>query len=132
MSRSHRFVSPVPWVLAATLIAGCVVGCSSPPPPPPPDTQIGFEPSLTFSRTCDGALTTWQVADRADPAHPLTRPCDQSAIFGGLTPGASYTFDISGYSNDQLCWQGSCAVPTEYGILTWADCRAAIDPLCGK
>jgi hypothetical protein len=119
------------WVALLALplglaVSGCVVEDS--PPPPPPDTEIGFDEVQNFGIGC-GALTGWTVSGR-ELQQTLYGGCNDQLIFQGLAPNASYTFDLAGYEGQTLCWQGSCAVPTAGGVLTWGDCAQQIQSLC--
>jgi hypothetical protein len=127
MSRSIRLVG----LLAALAVASsaCVVE-ESPPPPPPPDTEIGFNEIQNFGVGC-GTVTSWSVTMR-ELGTTSQGGCGDEVVFGALAPGATYTFDLSGYAGGQLCFTGSCAVPTEGGIRTYGDCSAQIQHLCGN
>jgi hypothetical protein len=128
MSRFIRLIWGLPLVLFSGTLAGCIVEES--PPPPPPDTEIGFDPVANFGEGCGGSLTSWQVTDR-DDKWAQTAGCNEQIIFNELVPDAQYTFDILGYSGNELCWQGACTVPTAQGILTFGDCSKSIQYLCG-
>jgi hypothetical protein len=128
MSRFLAEIPFLPLVLFAGATAGCVVEESA--PPPPPDTEIGFDPLTNLGQACGGQLTNWQVTDRNDN-WPQSAGCNEQITFGGLQPDVAYTFDILGYSGNQLCWQGACSVPTERGLLTLGDCHTSIQYLCG-
>jgi len=106
--------------------SGCIVEDS--PPPPPPDTEIGFDEQTNFGAGC-GVVTSWSVTMRETQDTEIGG-CNDQVTFGGLAPNASYTFDIAGYQGNRLCWQGSCSVPTEGGVLTWGDCSQQIQSLC--
>jgi hypothetical protein len=126
-----RFLGRI-WALPLVLFAGTTTGCiveESTPRQPPPDTEIGFDPATNFGQACGGQLTSWQVTDRNDSWAQIAA-CNEQIVFTGLTPNASYTFDILGYSGNQLCWQGACSVPTLQGILTYGDCSKSIQYLC--
>jgi hypothetical protein len=110
----------------ALAVGGCIVEES--PPPPPPDTEIGFDEQMNFGVGC-GVLTSWSVTMR-ETQETLVGGCDDQVTFGGLVPNTSYTFDLAGYQGNTLCWQGSCSVPTEAGVLTWGDCAQQIQSLC--
>jgi len=97
---------------------------------PPPDTEIGFDPIMNLGQGCGAELTSWAVTLAADGT-TLGGSCGYVPVFGGLAPNATYTFDIVGYSGSRLCWQGTCAVDTAFGTLTYGDCSQAIDHLCG-
>jgi hypothetical protein len=97
---------------------------------PPPDTEIGFDPVMNLGQACGDQLTSWAVTLLADGT-TLAGSCGYRPIFGGLAPNATYSFEIVGYSGAQVCWQGSCAVETAWGTLTYGDCSQAIDHLCG-
>ncbi len=127
MSRFSFGTHALPLLLFACSSSGCVVEQS--PPPPPPDTEIGFDPATNFGQACGGQLTNWQVTDRND-SQVETATCGEQIVFGGLEPGVEYTFDILGYSGNQLCWQGACVVQAAQGFLTLGDCHASIQPLC--
>jgi hypothetical protein len=129
MSRFIGLIWALPLVLFAWTLPGCIVEESAPPPPPPPDTEIGFDPVTNFGEACGGQLTSWQATDRND-SWAQTASCNEQIVFTGLTPGASYSFDILGYSGNELCWQGACSVGTEQGILTFGDCSKRITYLC--
>jgi hypothetical protein len=129
MSRYLAAVRLLAFVLLAGAPSGCVV--EQGPPPPPPDTEIGFDAITNFGPACNGQLTDWQVTDRNDHSTLSAAGCNQTITFGALQPDAEYTFDIVGYSGSQLCWQGACTVPTASGILTFGDCHASIQALCG-
>jgi hypothetical protein len=126
MSRFHGFR----FAFALTVFCGMTACIVEEHPAPPPDTEIGFDPVTNLGQGCSGRLTSWQVTNRSDATNPQTGLCGDTIIFGGLVPNERYTFDILGYSGAQLCWQGACEVPTEYGILTWGDCHQSIQYLC--
>jgi hypothetical protein len=117
-------------VLPALLAVGggCVVQAT--PYAPPRDTEIGFDPAMQFGQTCGSELTSWQVTERED-GEQLSGQCSEEIIFTGLVPNRQYTFDIAGFAGKELCWQGSCTVPSEYAVLTMGDCHASVDFLCG-
>jgi hypothetical protein len=114
-------------VTVGLCLSGCVIEERS---PPPPDTEIGFDASMNLGQGCGGQLTSWQVT-LVDDGTTLGGGCAYHPIFRGLAPNTRYTFDIVGYSGSDVCWQGSCSVPTALGTLTYGDCSAAIDHSCG-
>ncbi|HEX8795312.1 MAG TPA: hypothetical protein VF765_30395 [Polyangiaceae bacterium] len=117
---SRRFVLPGLLVAAC---AGCIVQHD-----PPPDTEISFVETQLFGAGC-GTVTSWSV-DLRELGQSQTGGCEDEIDFHALDSNATYTFDISGYEGQTLCWQGSCTVPTEYGVQTYGDCSAQIKSLC--
>jgi hypothetical protein len=122
---SRRFVLPG---LLALACAGCIVQHDD-YSPPPPDTEISFVETQLFGGAGCGTVTSWSV-DLRELGQSQTGGCEDEIDFHALTPNATYTFDISGYEGQNLCWQGSCTVPTEYGVQTYGDCSKQIKSLC--
>ncbi len=116
-------------VVGASALVGCIVE-NNHDPPPPADTEIDFSESQNLGYGCDGTLTGWTVYNH-EASEQGTAGCLQSIRFPGLTPGATYTFDITGYSGSRLCWTGSCQVVATPNVVTWADCSTSISHLCG-
>ncbi len=127
---SRRF--GLPGLLAAAALAGvaaAVSGCIvEHDDAPPPDTEISFVQTQLFPAGC-GTVTSWSVYLR-ELQESSTGVCNDEIDFHALSPNTTYTFDISGYEGSTLCWQGSCTVPTEYGVQTFGDCSAQIQSLC--
>lgn len=126
---SRRF--GLPGLLAAAALAGVaagVGGCSDHDDAPPPDTEISFVQTQLFPAGC-GTVTSWSVYLR-ELQESATGVCNDEVDFHALSANTTYTFDISGYQGSTLCWQGSCTVPTEYGVQTFGDCSAQIQSLC--
>jgi hypothetical protein len=94
------------------------------------DTRIEFQETQTLGQSCGGPLSSWSVTNR-ETQEQGTAGCEQPVLFVSLTPGASYTFDIVGYSGNRICWQGSCSVIAAGGTTTYADCSNAVASLCG-
>ena len=116
----------------AVVIASCAPACviETRPAPPPPDTEIGFDPLMNLGQSCGGQLTSWQVT-LVDDGTTLGGSCAYRPVFGALAPSTPYTFEVVGYSGAQVCWQGSCSVPSAWGTLTWGDCSLEVQHLCG-
>jgi hypothetical protein len=111
----------------AAATSACVVETST----RPPDTRIRFEETTNLGYYCGGPLSEWQVYNRETQEQGTAR-CEQPIDFASLDAYTSYTFDITGWSNGQQCWQGSCVVSTGgRGSLTFADCSALITHECG-
>lgn len=122
----------LPGLLAlATLVgvgvaaSGCIVQHDY---TPPADTEISFVETQLLPYGC-GTVTSWSVYLR-ELQQSGTGVCNDEVDFHDLSPNTTYTFDISGYQGQTLCWQGSCTVPTEYGVQTFGDCSAQIKSLC--
>ena len=113
---------------AAPVATGCIVDNSH---STPADTQIEFQETDNIGLTCSSPLTTWTVTNR-ETNEVGTAGCEQPVLFVNLTPGAVYTFDISGLAGTKECWKGSCQVTAASGITTLADCSSAIERLCGN
>jgi hypothetical protein len=122
---SRRFVLPGLLALAG---AGCIVQHDN-YSAPPPDTEISFVETQLFGGAGCGTVTSWSV-DLRELGQSQTGGCEDEIDFHSLDANTTYTFDISGYEGQNLCWQGSCTVPTEYGVQTYGDCSAQIKSLC--
>ena len=122
-SRIIRFC----FAAAAAFAPGCIIDNNS---SGPADTQIEFQETTNLGYTCTGPLTLWQITARENQ-EAGSAGCEQPILFEHLAPNAVYTFDITGYAGQRLCWQGSCQVAATAGIRTYADCSAAIAHLCG-
>jgi len=123
------------WVRAASLAtivsaiaasAGCVVEHDHPYYSGP--TEIQFGQARNLGSTCP-TVTSWTVTNR-ETGDSGSSECEP-IIFTNLAPGASYTFDVTGYIGSRICWQGACGVSTIPGGIAYADCSAEIEHLCG-
>jgi hypothetical protein len=110
---------------ACGALGGCVVENNH-----PADTRIEFEETQTLGAYCGGPLSSWSVTNR-ETQEQGTAGCEQPVLFVSLTPGATYTFDIVGYSGNKVCWQGSCSVTAAAGTTSYADCSNSVAHLCG-
>lgn len=97
------------------------------------ETRIEFDEALTIGQGCSGALSSWRVSNVTDPKLPegAAGGCDADFLFRDLEPNQTYTFRIEGYSGDELCWSGSCAVYAERGATNVAECGQYVERLCG-
>ncbi len=95
------------------------------------DTQVEFQETDNIGQTCGGPLSSWTVVNR-ETSDQGTAGCEQPVLFVNLTPGATYTFDVTGYSGNKVCWEGSCEVTALSGTTTYADCSSSIAHLCGN
>jgi hypothetical protein len=123
---SRRF--GLPGLIAAGALAAGASGCFGHDYTPPPDTEISFVETQLFPAGC-GTITSWSVYLR-ELQESGTAVCNDEIDFDALSANTTYTFDISGYEGQTLCYQGSCTVPTEYGVQTFGDCSAQIKSLC--
>jgi hypothetical protein len=112
--------------LLALAGAGCIVQHDY---TPPADTEISFVETQLFGGAGCGKVTSWSVYLR-ELQQTATGVCNDEVDFHALDPGTTYTFDISGYEGQTLCWQGSCTVPTQGGVQTFGDCSMQIKSLC--
>ena len=110
---------------ACAALSGCVVDSHH-----AADTRIEFQETDTLGQYCGGPLSSWTVTNRETQEEGMAG-CEQPVLFVSLTPGATYTFDITGYSGNRVCWQGSCSVTAAGGITTFADCSNSVAHLCG-
>jgi hypothetical protein len=94
------------------------------------DTQIEFQETDNLGEYCNGPLTSWTVSSH-DAQEEGSAGCEQPVLFTNLTPGTTYSFDVTGYAGNRLCWQGSCSVTAVGGTTTYADCSTSIQHLCG-
>ena len=94
----------------------------------PPVARIEFQAVPNVVDTCARSLTSWTVSARETGATG-TADCERSILFVHLSPYATYTFDIEGYSGAKLCWEGTCKVAALPGT-TLPDCSGHIDDLC--
>ena len=116
------------WLLAAVTLLpalGCTVESSH-----PRVTEIEFGELRNLGYACGGALSSWTVTERAS-RDTGTAGCEQPVLFTDRAAGVESTFDITGYSGAKLCWQGSCDVRAIGGTITFPDCSAQIQGLCG-
>ncbi len=120
----------LPGLLALATFAGVGTGASGcvVEHAPPPDTEISFVQTQLFPVGC-GTITSWSVYLR-ELQESGTGVCGDEIDFHGLADNTTYTFDISGYEGQTLCWQGSCTVPAAYGVQTFGDCSQQIKSLC--
>ncbi len=125
MSRWPRLPGLLVAAALVTAVAGCIVEQNN---TPPPDTEISFVETTNLGVGC-GSVTSWSVYLR-ELQQSGTGVCNDEIDFHTLAPNTTYTFDISGYEGSNLCWQGSCTVPTEYGVQTFGDCSGQIKSLC--
>jgi len=72
---------------------------------------------------------SWTVYAR-ETGEQATAGCEQPIRFVNLVGGATYTFDITGYSGPTLCWRAVCSVRARDGIRVYASCRDQIKELC--
>lgn len=113
------------------MVAGCIVEEHHSPPPPPLDTEIEFTHDMNIgSCGADPSQFSWTVYDR-QTSDQGTAGCSQPVLFQNLAPGQTYTFDVTGYVGSKVCWRGTCNVDAAYGVITYADCSAQIEHLCG-
>lgn len=110
--------------LAVVAGSGCVVENHK------ADTRVEFQETDNIGQYCGGPLSSWQVVNR-ETGDQGTAGCEQPVLFVNLTPGATYTFDITGYAGSKVCWEGSCEVTAVSGTTTFADCSHSIASLCG-
>jgi hypothetical protein len=90
--------------------------------------DIVFEYARNVNQTCSVRDDTWRVAAR-ELGEEGTATCSEDIVFRDLAPGSSFTFDIEGYQNGQLCAQGSCIVTVESGTNA-ADCSREMQYFC--
>ncbi len=93
-------------------------------------SNVQFDETTTLGYFCGDPLTSWNVANR-QTGEEGTAGCEQPVLFLDLQPDAVYTFDIRGYRNDELCWQGSCEVVTASSGTVYPSCARFITHLCG-
>jgi hypothetical protein len=121
-TRLHRLLK---YGCGFVLLSGCVIDHDTYVPP-----EIQFEETLNLGYRCGGALTSWTVYAR-ETAEQGTAGCEQPILFLNLSPHTWYTFDITGYSGQSLCWQGTCQVNSGGGGRIFPDCSGVIAHLCG-
>jgi hypothetical protein len=124
MSRALR--SAVSAIAVAAACSACIVESTAPRGP----SNVQFDETTTLGYFCGEALTSWNVANR-ETGEEATAGCEQPVLFLDLAPDAVYTFDIRGYRNDELCWQGSCQVVTAGSGTVYPNCSRFITHLCG-
>ncbi len=113
----------------AAMGAGCIVEHDhSAPYYGPPNVQ--FDPVRNLDAYCSSGMTSWTVTNR-ETGDTGTARCEEPITFTDLYPNASYTFDVTGYAGQRLCWQGACGVSTLGSGTAFADCSAEIAHLCG-
>jgi hypothetical protein len=122
--RTLAVVVPGALALSSALSTGCIVDNHK------ADTAIEFQETDNIGQYCNGPLSSWTVVNR-ETGKQATAGCEQPVLFESLSPGAEYTFDVSGYAGNKLCWQGSCSVVAVSGTTTYADCKSSIASLCG-
>jgi hypothetical protein len=109
-----------------TMLAACIVEEHR-----ADDSAIEFGELMNIGYVCGGpAQFSWTVSNR-QTSEQGTAGCEQPIRFVHLAPNALYTFDVTGYDGDRVCWQGSCNVDTRDQTLTFADCSGQIAHLCG-
>ncbi len=94
------------------------------------DTQVEFQETDNIGQACGGPLSSWTVVNR-ETNDQGTAGCEQPVLFVNLAPGATYTFDVTGYAGSKVCWEGSCQVTAVSGATTYADCASSVAHLCG-
>jgi hypothetical protein len=116
--------------VALSLTACFVEEHRSSAPPPSGDTQLQLDEVTNLGYACGGPLTSWTVTNRQTGDHGDAN-CEQPVLFVGLSPGATYTFDIAGYNGQRLCWQGTCDAVAPGYMTSLVDCSQQIEHLCG-
>jgi hypothetical protein len=114
--------------LVAFSLTACVI--EEHHPSRPVDTQLELDEATNLGYVCGGPLTTWTVTNR-QTGDTGRAACEQPVLFVELTPGATYTFDIVGYSGQKLCWQGTCDAVAPGYTTSLVDCSHQIEHLCG-
>jgi len=132
---THRRFCAVsaPFAFAALLLtplSGLVcLGCTV-DPWSDDDPQIQFEETANIGYSCNqGAGFSWTVRAR-ETGEEGTAGCQQPIRFEDLGANRDYTFDITGYLGQDVCWRGTCVVRARRSERTYADCSAQIQPLC--
>jgi hypothetical protein len=116
--------------LLALGVMGMAAGCVVQTYETRGDTRVSFEETINLGYYCGGPLTSWTVYNRQTEEQG-TAGCEQPVLFVGLYPNTTYTFDIYGYSGQELCWEGTCNVHAYGGRTTFADCSRHIVSYCG-
>lgn len=116
------------FVVVIVACTACVVSA-------PATGSVQFDETVNLGYSCAGGLlSSWQLYNR-ETQKQGTATCQQPVLFTDLADGASYTFDITGYSpaagGDRVCWQGTCVVRAFGGRTTYADCSSVVNHLCG-
>lgn len=126
ISTHFRTVASMLATAAAFLVcgSGCIVENH------PADTRVEFEETTNIGQYCGGPFASWTIVNR-ETGDQGTAGCEQPVLFVNLTPGATYTFDVTGYAGNKVCWEGSCQVTAISGTTTNADCSHSIQSLCG-
>jgi hypothetical protein len=114
--------------LVAISMTACIVE-EHRAPPVPQETQLELDEATNLGYACGGPLTSWTVTNR-QTGDTGTAGCEQPVLFVGLSPGATYTFDIVGYSGQKLCWQGTCDAVAPGNTTSLVDCSHQIEHLC--
>ncbi|WP_394848830.1 hypothetical protein LZC95_15415 [Pendulispora brunnea] len=105
------------------------LGCTVDPWQDEPEIQ--FEETTNIGYRCSqGPGFSWTV--RAwETGEQATAGCQQPIRFENLNGGYTYTFDITGYLGQDVCWRGTCTVRARSYGRTYADCSAQIQSYCG-
>ncbi len=116
-------------VLTFCLGSACVVPVAS-------SGNVQFDETTTLGYSCAGGLLSSWVVSNVETQKQGTASCQQPVLFTDMRDGATYTFEISGYSpaagnTERLCWRGSCAVRAVGSRTTYPDCSPQINHLCG-
>ena len=93
-------------------------------------TEIQFEETTNLGYRCGQALTSWNVIAR-ETGEQGPADCEQPIRFVNLSAGATYTFDIVGFSGQTECWRGTCSVRAVHDTRIYANCSQQIQSLCG-
>jgi len=97
---------------AGLLVAGALLACASGcvvENHRADETRIEFQETDNIGQYCGGPFSSWTIVNR-ETGDQGTAGCEQPVLFVNLTPGATYTFDITGYAGNKTCWEGSCQV----------------------
>jgi hypothetical protein len=116
--------------LVGFALTACIIEEHQSAPAPPADTELQLDEVTNLGYACGGPLTSWTVTNR-QTGDTGTAKCEQPVQFVGLAPGATYTFDIVGYSGDKLCWRGTCDAVAPAYTTSLVDCSHQIEGLCG-
>lgn len=131
MKLMESLTSAMTVVGSVALIAACAAGASGCiVENHRADTRVEFQETDNIGQYCNGPLSSWTVVNR-ETSDQGTAGCEQPVLFVNLTPGATYTFDVTGYSGSKVCWEGSCEVTAISGTTTYADCSSSVAHLCG-
>ncbi|WP_394838285.1 hypothetical protein LVJ94_15380 [Pendulispora rubella] len=94
------------------------------------ETEIQFEETTNIGYSCSqGPGFSWTVRAR-ETGEQATAGCQQPIRFEDMRGGRTYTFDITGYLGQDVCWRGACTVRARSSERTYADCSAQIQSYC--